>query len=157
MSGTNMTTHYGLTIFEDEQTDLTFKEFRTMLAGNGATEDEYSNMQKIDDIINQLAEKIDGHFESTENYIEEQIANYDDEIGKIIDESPDGYVVIGNNPDGNLPIQFNDGNSVSTLENGNFSVEKVTTYETVYGDYVQRYNPANKHLQILYRPVGGED
>ena len=43
MAEISKTTNYGLTIFDDTQTTLTFKEWRTSLAGLGSREDDYSH------------------------------------------------------------------------------------------------------------------
>ena len=51
MAEIEKTQNYGLNIFDDTQTTLTFKEFRKLLAGIGLTEDDYSNMQKIDAVL----------------------------------------------------------------------------------------------------------
>ena len=51
MTETAKTQNYQLSIFDDTQTTLTFKEFRELLAGNGATTADFSNMQKIDSLL----------------------------------------------------------------------------------------------------------
>lgn len=150
MAAIEKTQNYGLNIFSDEQTSLTFKEFRQMLAGIGASDAEYSNMQKIDAILKQCSTSIDENLAAAKNYTEEQIATFKKANDEIIKALEDGSLVIGGEE--GRPIEFHDGSQASYLKNGIFTVGGVEAGYLRIVDYILKYNHSNGHLQISYKP-----
>ena len=150
MAEIEKTQNYGFHIFDETQTSLTFKEFRQMLAGIGATEDDYSNMQKIDAVLKQCATAINDNLLAAKNYTEEQIAAFKAITDELIKENDDGSLVIGGE-DGK-PIEFNDGSQISYLKDSVFTVNGVEVDYIRIVDYLLKYNANNGHLQISYRP-----
>ena len=159
MAEQEKTTNYGLTIFDDIQTSLTFKEYRKILSGIGTDESTYSNMQIIDHVLKQCDTSIQENLAAAKNYTEELIAQFKKESEDIIKGTDDGKVVIGGE-DGK-PIDFNDGAYISHLQDGVFTVRGVETDYIRIVDYVLKYNSNNKHLQLSYKPkedtTGGDN
>lgn len=153
MAEIEKTQNYGLKIFNDTQTSLTFKEFRRALAGVGTSEADYSNMQKIDAVLKQCATAIRDNLLSANNYTEEQIAAFKELNDELIKANEDGSLSIGGE-DGK-PIEFNDGSKVSYLKDGVFTVGGVEVDYIRIVDYLLKYNASNKHLQLSYRPKNG--
>lgn len=158
MAEQEKTTNYGLTIFADTQTDLTFKEFRRILAGVGTDESSYSDIQKIDAVLKQCSVSIAENLDAAKNYTEEQLAQFKKANDELIKGTEDGKLVIGG--ESGKPIDFNDGTSISTLKDGVFTVNGVEVSFARFGDYMLKYNAINKHLQLSYKPKveleGGE-
>ena len=153
MAEIEKTQNYGLNIFNETQTSLTFKEFRQMLAGIGATEEDFSNMQKIDAILKQCATAIDDNLLASQNYTEEQIAAFKAVTDELIKATEDGGLSIGG--ENGKPIEFNDGTQISRLENGTFIVDGIEVNSIRFVDYLLKYNSNNGHLQLSYRPKTG--
>ena len=158
MAEQEKTKNYGLTIFADTQTDLTFKEFRRILAGIGTDEASYSDMQKIDAVLKQCSVSIAENLDAAKNYTEELLAQFKKANDELIKSTDDGKLVIGG--ENGKPIDFNDGTSISTLKDGVFTVNGVEVNFARFGDYMLKYNAINKHLQLSYKPKaeleGGE-
>ena len=76
MAEIDKTKHYGLTIFNSTQSTLTFSEFRKLIAGIGSSEDDRSNMELIDDYLNQLKIEIDNNFSSSKIYTNNAIEDF---------------------------------------------------------------------------------
>lgn len=152
MSEIEKTTNYGLNIFSDEQTTLTFKEFRQLLAGIGLTTEDYSNMQKIDALFKQNEIAIAENLDASKNYTEEQLAAFK-RLNEEIIKATDDKISIGG--DDGKPIEFNDGTQISYLKDGIFSVNGVEVDYIRIRDYVIRFNESNGHLQISYKPKTG--
>jgi len=150
MAEINKTVNYGFNIFGDDQTSLTFKEFRKLLAGTGNTEAEFSNMQKIDAVLKQYATAINDNLLSSKNYTEEQIAAFKLINDELIKSNEDGNLIIGGEK--GKPIEFRDGSTVSYLGNGVFTVNGVEVDYVRIVDYILKFNPTNGHLQISYKP-----
>lgn len=150
MAEQEKTTNYGLTIFSDTQTDLTFKEFRKILAGIGSDESSYSDIQKIDAVLKQCSTSIAENLDTAKNYTEEQIAQFKKVTDDLIKNTDDGKLVLGG--ENGKPITFNDGTSISTLQDGIFTVNGVEVSFARFGDYMLKYNSINKHLQLSYKP-----
>lgn len=150
MAEIEKTQNYGLNIFGDEQTNLTFKEFRQMLAGANASESDFSNMQKIDAILKQCAVAIDDNLISAKNYTEEQITAFKTVNDELIKSLSDGSLVLGG--ENGKPIEFRDGTQISYLKDGVFAVNGVEVDYIRIVDYMLRFNPSNRHLQISYKP-----
>lgn len=146
------TKNYQLNIFEDDQDTLTFKEFRQLLAGTLDT----SNMQKIDSLFGEMRDSIQEIIgtEDTDgiiaHQIKEAIASFKKDNDQLISKDDDGLHIGGQGNEG-APIDFNDGTSISHLENGTFAVNGVETSQIRMGDYVAKFNSNNKHLQISYK------
>ena len=87
MAEQEKTKNYGLTIFADAQTNLTFKEFRKIIAGIGTDEASYSDMQKIDAVLKQCSVSIAENLDAAKNYTEEQLAQFK----KVNDELIKGF------------------------------------------------------------------
>lgn len=153
MAEIETTQNYGLKIFDETQTSLTFKEFRQMLAGIGVTEEDFSNMQKIDALLKQCATAIDDNLLASKNYTEEQIAAFKAITDQLIKSNEDGGITIGGENGG--PIDFNDGTQISRLENGTFIVDGIEVNSIRFVDYLLRFNPSNRHLQLSYKPKNG--
>lgn len=153
MAEIEKTQNYGLNIFSDEQTTLTFKEFRQLLAGANSAETGLSNMQKIDSILKQYANAIDNTLSAAKNYSEEQVAAFKLLNDELIKSTNGGNLIVGGE-DGK-PIEFRDGTQISYLGNGIFTVNGVEVDYIRIVDYMIRYNPSNKHLQITYKPKTG--
>lgn len=147
------TQNYGLSIFSDDQTNLTFKEFRQMIAGANTTDStitELSNMQKIDNLLKQCSVAIDNNLISAKNYTEEQIAAFKTLNDELIKSISDGNLIIGG--ENGKPIEFRDGTQISYLSDGVFVVNGVEVNYIRIVDYILKYNSSNKHLQISYKP-----
>ena len=155
MAEIEKTPNYGLNIFDDTQTTLTFKEFRKLLAGIGLTEDDYSNMQKIDAVLKKCEVSIQNNLDASKNYTEEQIAAFKALNDKIIKDVENGNLVIGE--ESNKPIEFHDGAQISYLKDGVFIVNGIEVNYIRIVDYLLRFNPQNGHLQISYNPLGGDN
>lgn len=143
MAEIDKTENYGLKIFSDEQTTLTFSEFRKMIAGIGESEDDYSNMQKIDAVLKQCSDTIISYLQAANNYTDERIATFET-------LNDDGSLVIGGE-DGR-PIEFHDGTQISYLKNGVFTVNGIEVDYIRIVDYLLKYNSSNGHLQISRKP-----
>lgn len=150
------TKNYQLNIFEEEQSDLTFKEFRQLLAGTESS----SNMQKIDTLLGEMrdiVQEIIGN-EDTDGIINHQIkealSEFEDKYSETIFKDDDG-IYIGGQGESGRPIDFNDGTQISQLKNGIFTVNGVKVDQLRCGDYVAKYNANNKHLQISYQETNG--
>lgn len=158
MAEQEKTKNYGLTIFADTQTDLTFKEFRKILAGIGTDEASYSDIQKIDAVLKQCSVSIAENLDAAKNYTEEQLAQFKKANDELIKATDDGKLIIGG--ESGKPIDFNDGTSISTLKDGVFTVNGVEVNFARFGDYMLKYNAINNHLQLSYKPKveleGGE-
>ena len=150
MAEIEKTQNYGLNIFSDEQTDLTFKEFRQMLAGANANESDFSNMQKIDAILKQCAVAIDNNLISAKNYTEEQITAFKTVNNELIKSLSDGSLVLGG--ESGKPIEFRDGTQISYLKDGVFVVNGIEVDYIRIADYMLKFNSSNRHLQISYKP-----
>ena len=153
MAEIETTQNYGLNIFSDEQTTLTFKEFRQLLAGANSAETGLSNMQKIDSILKQCAIAIDDNLISAKNYSEEQVAAFKLLNDELIKSTSNGNMIIGG--ENGKPIEFRDGTQISYLGDGIFTVNGVEVNYVRIVDYMLKYNPLNKHLQITYKPKAG--
>lgn len=154
MAEIDKTTNYGLTIFDDTQTTLTFKEWRNKLAGIGSTEEDYSNMQIIDKLLKQAETSISENLAAAKNYAEEQIALFKKENEDLI-KNTEGTLIIGG--ESGKSMEFRDGSKVSYLKDGVFTVGGVETDYVRFVDYVLRYNSNNKHLQLSYKPKSEEN
>lgn len=147
------TQNYGLKLFGDDQTSLTFKEFRQIMAGansDSTVVTELSNMQKVDNVLKQCATAIDNNLISSKNYTEEQIAAFKLLNDELIKATEDGNLVIGG--ENGTPIRFNDGAQISYLSDGVFSVNGIEVDYIRIVDYILKYNPTNGHLQISFKP-----
>ena len=153
MAEIDKTKHYGLTIFNSTQSTLTFSEFRKLIAGIGSSEDDRSNMELIDDYLNQLKIEIDNNFSSSKIYTNNAIEDFGQELDQIINNDGNN-LTIGNGT--RTPIVFNDGTQETYLSNGTLTVNKIKTEETRYNDYIIKRNLSNGHLQSAYKPTGGE-
>lgn len=149
MAEIDKTLNYGLTIFDDAQTSLTFKEWRNYMAGIGADEATYSNMQKIDALFKKYEKAIDDCLNSSKNYAEELIERLKKENEEVIKDDGDKIVIGGEN---GKPIDINDGSQTSHIENGVLTINGVEVSFVRIRDYVLRYNDNNKHLQLSYKP-----
>lgn len=154
------TPNYGLKIFGDDQTTLTFKEFRQMLAGantDNTTITEQSNMQKIDTVLKQCSVAIDINRISSRNYTEEQIAAFKTLNDELIKAVEDGSLIIGG--DNGKAMEFRDGTQISYLSDGVFTVNGVEVDYIRIVDYILKHNLSNGHLQISFKPklksIGG--
>lgn len=149
MAEISKTTNYGLTIFDDAQTNLTFKEWRNYLAGVGASEDDYSNMQIIDKLLKQADTSIKENLLAAKNYAEEQIALFKKENEDLI-KNTEGTLIIGG--ESGKQMEFRDGAKTAYLKDGVFTVGGVETEFVRIVDYLLKYNSNNKHLQLSYKP-----
>lgn len=150
MAEIEKTINYGFNIFGDEQTDLTFKELRQMLAGANETEDDFSNMQKIDAVLKQCSTAIEDYHSSANAYTDEQIAAFKLLNDELIKSTDDGNLVVGG--ENGKPLEFRDGTQVSYLKDGVFTVNGVEVDYIRIVDYLLKYNSSNGHLQISYKP-----
>lgn len=152
------TQNYGLDILGEEQTSLTFKEFRQMIAGANDQENP-SNMQKIDTILKQCATAIDDNLISSRNYTEEQIAAFKTLNDELIKSTEDDEIIIGGEE--GKPIEFRDGSQVSYLQDGVFTVNGVEVDYLRIMDYLfeckefedEETGSVVTHLQLSYKPV----
>lgn len=152
MAEINKTKHYGLTIFDKTQTTLTFADFRKLLAGTAENEDDRSNMELIDDYLNQLKIDIDSNFNASKKYSEDVVLKLEQDLKEIVKNNGE-KIIIGS--DNGLPVEINDGIGISSFADGMFNTEKITVNESRFGDYLLRRNMSNEHFQILYKPTGG--
>lgn len=151
------TAHYNLTVFDEEQSTLTFKEWRQAVAGNGTAADssDFSDMQKIDALLFELATSIENGIQGMQNFTNDAIAKLKNDSEDTIANNEAGILVGGK--DGS-PISFNDGVEISKLENGTLTVNSVEVDHIRIKNYVIRHNAGNDHLQFIYkqRVEGGD-
>lgn len=147
------TQNYGLKLFGDDQTSLTFQEFRQIMAGANSDNSlitDPSNMQKIDTVLKQCSVAIDNNLSSSKNYTEEQIAAFKILNDELIKSVNDENIIIGG--ENGKPIEFRDGSQISYLSDGVFLVNGVEVNYIRIVDYILKYNTSNGHLQISFKP-----
>jgi len=152
MAETNKTVNYGLNIFGDEQSSMTFKEFRQAIAGIGESAEDFSNMQIIDSILKQCAEDIVAVLGASKNYTEEQIAQYKSENETLIKEDEDSGALILGGEDGK-PLEIRDETFTSTINKGILTTLGVDLSDL--GVRISNYLLScddDDHLQLSYSP-----
>lgn len=144
------TAHYDLTVFDEEQSTLTFKEWRQAVAGNGTAADgsDFSDIQKIDALLFELATSIENGISGMQNFTDDAIAKLKEESANTIANSGSDILIGGET---GAPISFNDGVEISKLENGTFKLNGVEVDHIKIKNYLIKYNNGNDHLQFVYR------
>lgn len=136
------TTNYGLHTFSDAEANITFKEFRDLLAGTGTD----SNMVKIDSWLKQLASELQQVSGDAQVLANDAIAAF----RRDLINADNDYLNIGGI---GKPIKFKDGAFESVLSNGTFSVNGIEVDNIRFGAFLLK--KSDDHVQLSYKPKAG--